>query len=68
MTWDLNTSIEVGQLGLFCFYFASAIAPLFLAPFCELVGRSVIYISAYSCCIRGFLGLALAENIEIVPV
>jgi hypothetical protein len=38
MVEDFGVSTELGQLGLFCFNFACALAPLFLAPFCELVG------------------------------
>lgn len=44
MVGDLGTSTELGQLGLFCFNMACAIAPLFIAPFCELVGRRVVYV------------------------
>jgi hypothetical protein len=53
---DLGVSTELGQLGLFCFNFACAPAPLFLAPFCELVGRRVIYVGTYACFAIVFIG------------
>jgi MFS family permease len=68
MTTDLGVSAELGQLGLFCFNFACAIAPLFLAPFCELVGRRVIYVGAYACFVIMFIGLALGKNIATILV
>lgn len=40
MVKELNTSNEVGQVGLFCFNLFCAIIPLFVAPFCELTGSS----------------------------
>jgi hypothetical protein len=54
MTTELGVSIELGQLGLFAFNFACALAPLFLAPFCELVGRRTIYTGAYALFIVSF--------------
>ncbi|CAG8980627.1 hypothetical protein HYALB_00012814 [Hymenoscyphus albidus] len=68
MVEDLGVSKELGQLGLFCFNIACAIAPLFLAPFCELVGRRVVYIGAYALFIIVFIGLALGRNIETILV
>jgi len=68
MTRDLNTTTELGQLGMFTFNFACAIAPLFLAPFCELVGRRIIYIGAYGLFIIVFVGLALGQNIATILV
>ncbi|KAI9742131.1 MAG: hypothetical protein M1834_000521 [Cirrosporium novae-zelandiae] len=68
MTEELGVSSELGQLGMFTFNFACAIAPLFLAPFCELVGRRVIYIGAYGCFILVFIGLALGKNIATILV
>lgn len=68
MCSDLGVSVEMGQLGLFCFNFACAIAPLFLAPFCELVGRRVIYVGAYACFVVVFIGLALGRNIATILV
>jgi hypothetical protein len=44
MCEDFDVSTELGQLRLFCFNIACALAPLFLTPFCELVGRRVIYV------------------------
>lgn len=68
MVEDFGVSTELGQLGLFCFNFACAIAPLFLAPFCELVGRRVIYVGAYACFVICFIGLALGQNIATILV
>jgi hypothetical protein len=68
MTSDLGVSNEVGQLGLFCFNFACAIAPLFLAPFYELVGRRVVYVGAYALFVIVFIGLALDKNIATILV
>jgi len=68
MCSDLGVSTELGQLGLFCFNFACALAPLFLAPFCELVGRRVIYVGAYACFVICFIGLALGKNIATILV
>jgi MFS family permease len=68
MCSDLGVSTELGQLGLFCFNFACAIAPLFLAPFCELVGRRVIYVGAYACFVIVFIGLALGKDIATILV
>lgn len=65
---DLGVSTEIGQLGLFCFNFACALAPLFLAPFCELVGRRVIHVGAYVCFVIIFIGLALGKNIATILV
>lgn len=56
MCADLGVSTELGQLGLFCFNMACALALLFLAPFCELVGRRVIYAGAYVCFVLVFIG------------
>jgi MFS family permease len=68
MVDDFGVSNELGQLGLFFFNFACAIAPLFLAPFCELVGRRVVYVGAYALFIFVFIGLALGRNIETILI
>lgn len=68
MVQDLNASTEEGQLGLFLFNIACAIAPMVLAPFCELVGRRVVYSGAYLCFSLLFIGLALGKNIETILV
>ncbi|KKY22708.1 putative mfs multidrug protein [Phaeomoniella chlamydospora] len=68
MVEDLNTSTDLGQLGLFTFNFVCAVAPLFLAPFCEFVGRRVVYIGAYFCFSLMFIGLALGKNIATILV
>ncbi|KAK7744440.1 hypothetical protein SLS53_003324, partial [Cytospora paraplurivora] len=63
MVKDLNSTVEIGELGLFTFNFACAIAPMVLAPFCELVGRKVIYAGAFLCFTLLFIGLALGKTI-----
>lgn len=68
MTQDLGVSTELGQLGLFCFNFTCALAPLFLAPFCELAGRRVVYVGAYVCFTLMFIGLSLGKNIATILV
>lgn len=45
-----------------------AICPLFLAPFCELVGRKVVYTASYVCFTLVFIGLALGKNIATILV
>ncbi|KAF3760913.1 hypothetical protein M406DRAFT_64023 [Cryphonectria parasitica EP155] len=66
MVEDLHATSEQGQLGLFTFNIACAIAPMVLAPFCELVGRKVIYAGAFFCFSILFIGLALARDIGTV--
>ncbi|GME32253.1 Major facilitator superfamily [Neofusicoccum parvum] len=65
---EFGVSTEIGQLGLFLFNFVCALAPMFLAPFCELVGRKVIYVGAYACFCITFIGLALGRNIGTILV
>lgn len=66
MVQELHASQEQGQLGLFTFNIACAIAPMVLAPFCELVGRKVIYAGAFLCFDLLFIGLALAKDIGTI--
>ncbi|KAH8429764.1 uncharacterized protein LDX57_007436 [Aspergillus melleus] len=68
MTTEFGVSEELGQLGLFCFNFTCALAPLFLAPFCELAGRRVVYVGSYVCFALMFIGLALGKNIATILV
>ncbi|KAI5293379.1 hypothetical protein KEM52_005594 [Ascosphaera acerosa] len=68
MVEHFHKSTELGQLGLFCFNFACALAPLFLAPFCELVGRKVIYSGAFTLFALTFIGLSLGKNIATILV
>ncbi|RJE23409.1 Major Facilitator Superfamily [Aspergillus sclerotialis] len=68
MTKDFGVSEELGQLGLFTFNFTCALAPLFLAPFCELAGRRVVYVGAYYLFSIMFIGLALGKNIATIIV
>jgi len=65
---DFGASTELGQLGLFCSNMACALAPLFLAPICELVGRRIIYVGAYALFVIVFIGLALGKNIAVILV
>lgn len=53
---------EVYQLGLFAFNQTCAVAPLFLAPFCELAGRRIVYTGGYLGFCLCFIGLSLANN------
>lgn len=66
MTKDLHTSTELGQMGLFTFNIACALTPMILAPFCELVGRKVIYAGAFLCFDLLFIGLALGQTIGTI--
>jgi len=68
MVAEFHRSTEMGQLGLFTFNMTCALAPLFLAPFCELVGRKIIYAGAYFCFCLCFIGLALGQNIATILV
>ncbi|KFX96837.1 hypothetical protein O988_05148 [Pseudogymnoascus sp. VKM F-3808] len=68
MTREFGVSVEKGQLGLFTFNMTCALAPLFLAPFCELVGRRVVYVGAYAFFVIVFIGLALGKNIGTILV
>lgn len=68
MTEEFGVSQTLGQLGLFTFNFVCAISPLFLAPFCELVGRNWIYIGSYGSFIIMFVGLALGRNTATIVV
>lgn len=68
MCSEFGVSTEIGQLGLFLFNFVCALAPMFLAPFCELVGRKVIYVGAYMCFCITFIGLSLGKNIATILV
>ncbi|PLB50887.1 MFS transporter [Aspergillus steynii IBT 23096] len=68
MTSEFGVSEELGQLGLFTFNFTCALAPLFLAPFCELAGRRVVYVGAYVCFALMFIGLSLGKNIATIIV
>ncbi|GFF22015.1 uncharacterized transporter C36.01c [Aspergillus udagawae] len=68
MTAEFGVSSELGQLGLFTFNFTCALAPLFLAPFCELAGRRVVYVGAYVLFAIMFIGLSLGQNIATIIV
>lgn len=68
MVAEFGCTETLGQLGLFTFNFACAIAPLFLAPFCEMVGRKIIYVGGYLGFSLCFIGLALGKNIATIIV
>lgn len=63
MVDEFNVANVVGQIGMMCFNGACAVAPLFLAPFCEMVGRREVYLTAYLCFTLVFILLADAPNI-----
>lgn len=63
-----GASKEKYNLGLFAFNQTCAIAPLFLAPFCELAGRRVVYTGGYLGFCLCFIGLALGKNIATLLV
>src|SRR5690242_197095 len=66
MCEEFNVGSLQGQWGLFTFNMACAVAPMVLAPFCELVGRKIVYASAYLCFSLLFIGLALAPGINTI--
>ena len=66
MAEDLNSTAFIGQFGLFAFNFACALAPLFLAPFCEMVGRKIVYVGGFFCFSCLFIGLALAQSMSTI--
>jgi len=68
ITIGLGVLVELRKLGLFTFNFVCALAPLFLAPFCELVGRRVIYVGIFILFSVMFIGLALGKNIATILV
>lgn len=49
MCEEFGVPTIMGQLGLFTFNISCAIAPMILAPFCELVGRKIVYAGAFLC-------------------
>ncbi|GCE97376.1 hypothetical protein ZYGM_004931 [Zygosaccharomyces mellis] len=68
MCKDLHRSTEIGQLGLFVFNQTSGVVPLFFAPFCELVGRKLVYTSGFVGFCLCFIGLALGKNMATILV
>lgn len=68
MCEEFGVSEIMGQLGLFLFNFTCALAPMFLAPFCELVGRKIVYVGGYVCFALMFIGLSLGKNIATILV
>lgn len=68
MVAEFGVSNELGQLGLFTFNQTCAVAPLFLAPFCELAGRRIVYAGGYVLFGVVFIGLSLGKNIATIIV
>ena len=66
MVKDLDAPNIKGQLGLFTFNISCAVAPMVLAPFCELVGRKIVYASSFLGFSLLFIGLALAKDINTI--
>lgn len=66
MCAEFNVGSIQGQWGLFTFNMACAVAPMVLAPFCELVGRKIVYASSFLCFSLLFIGLALAQDINTI--
>ncbi|BGP18472.1 hypothetical protein JCM10213v2_006538 [Rhodosporidiobolus nylandii] len=63
MVEEFHTINVVGQTGMFAFNAACAVAPLFLAPLCEQIGRREVFLSAYLGFTLIFILLALSPNI-----
>lgn len=66
MTEELGVSNEAGQVGLFMFNAACAIAPLFVAPFCELTGRRLVYVGAFGAFTIVTLMLVFGHNLATI--
>ncbi|BGP18461.1 hypothetical protein JCM10213_003193 [Rhodosporidiobolus nylandii] len=63
MVEELHVINVVGQTGMFAYNAACAVAPLFLAPLCEQIGRREVFLSAYLGFTLIFILLALSPNI-----
>ena len=68
MCKEFGVPTILGQMGLFVFNMTCAVVPLILAPFCELMGRWVIYVGSYVGFCVIFIGLALGKNITTILV
>lgn len=68
MCEEFGVSQILGQMGLFVFNMTCAVVPLILAPFCELLGRWVIYVGSYVGFCVIFIGLALGKNITTILI
>ena len=66
MVKELNATEIEGQLGIFTFNFTCALAPMILAPFCEMAGRKIIYSGGFLGFSLLFIGLALAKDIGTI--
>ncbi|TIB84808.1 putative MFS transmembrane transport protein [Wallemia mellicola] len=65
---DLGVSSEAALVGMFTFNAACSVGPLFLAPFCEMVGRRYVYIGGFFCFTAVFPMLAAGQNIGTMIV
>ncbi|PWN38997.1 MFS general substrate transporter [Ceraceosorus guamensis] len=63
MTDEFGVANVAGQVGMFTFNGACAIMPLFIAPFCELSGRRIIYVSAFAAFFAVTFMLAFGQNL-----
>ncbi|AQZ18867.1 hypothetical protein BZL39_O04100 [Zygosaccharomyces parabailii] len=68
MCLEFDRTTEIGQLGLFVFNQTSGVIPLFFAPFCELVGRKIVYTAGFIGFCLCFIGLALGRNMATILV
>lgn len=68
MCEEFGVATILGQMGLFVFNMTCAVVPLILAPFCELMGRWIIYVGSYVGFCVIFIGLALGKNITTILV
>ncbi|CAO1627991.1 unnamed protein product [Parajaminaea phylloscopi] len=68
MVRDLNTSTEIGQVGMLVFNGAFALVPLVLGPLSEATGSRPVYLISMFFFVVWFIGLALSPNIGSVIV
>lgn len=66
MVKDLHSVTEIAQLGLFSFNMTAAVIPLFVSPFCEFVGRRIVFVGGYAGFGICFVGLALGKNMATI--
>ncbi|TIB07033.1 hypothetical protein E3P92_04095 [Wallemia ichthyophaga] len=65
---DLGVSSEAANVGMFTFNAACSIGPLFLAPFCEMVGRRYVYLFGFFAFTAVFPMLGAGTNIGTMIV
>ena len=66
MSKDLHRKVLIAQFGLFSFNMTAAVTPLFLAPFCEFVGRRIVFVGGYLGFAICFIGIALGKNMATI--